>query len=50
MESQSVTGATKAVHAGQQMMMSGISDVIGGGSGGVKDGQWNLKEFMGKNG
>tara|TARA_X000001382_G_scaffold127807_1_gene116294 strand:+ start:120 stop:863 length:744 start_codon:yes stop_codon:yes gene_type:complete len=50
MDAQSVTGAQKAVQAGQQMMMSGISDVIGGVSGGFKDGQWNLKEFMGKNG
>ena len=30
MDAQSVTGAQKAVQAGQQMMMSGISDVIGG--------------------
>ena len=50
MDAQSVQGAQAAVQAGQQMMTSGISDVIGGVSGGFKDGKWNMDQFMGKNG
>ena len=50
MDAQSVQGAQAAVQAGNQMMMSGISDVIGGVSGGFKDGKFNMDEFLGKNG
>ena len=38
MDAQSVTGAQQAVQAGNQMMTSGFSDVIGGVSGGMKSG------------
>ena len=50
MDAQSVQGAQAAVQAGNKMMMSGISDVIGGVSGGFKDGKFNMDEFLGKNG
>ena len=46
MDAQSVTGAQNAVQVGNQMMMSGLSDVMGGVSGGVDSGEWykNIKE------
>ena len=50
MDAQSVTGAQNAVQGGNQMMMSGISDVIGGVGGGFKDGEFNMEQFLGTNG
>jgi len=47
MDAQSVTGAQQAVQAGNQMMMSGISDVIGGvGSGFDSTGKFSLKDLF----
>ncbi len=38
MDAQSVQGAQAAVQAGNEMMMSGFSDIIGGVSGGMESG------------
>ena len=49
MDAQAVTGAQSAVQAGNQMMMGGLSNIIGGVGGGMKDGAFNLNQFFGKN-